>query len=69
MLASLLEWAHADGRVGKVELNVRASNAEAIRLYLRHGFEQEGRLRRRVKLPDGSLVDDLVMGLGIGVVP
>ena len=48
-------------KVHKVELLVRASNTSAIRLYRHLGFVEEGRLARRVRLPDGTFVDDLAM--------
>jgi RimJ/RimL family protein N-acetyltransferase len=57
----LLAWAAADPRVLKVELRVRATNEAAIRLYRRCGFEEEGRLRNNICLPDGTFVDDLPM--------
>ena len=47
--------------VQKIELLVRATNTGAIRLYRRLGFIEEGRLARRVRLPDGTLVDDVAM--------
>lgn len=61
LLEELLRWAEGDGRVEKVELRVRASNQRAIALYDSVGFVEEGRLRARVKLPDGSRVDDIAM--------
>jgi putative acetyltransferase len=45
----------------KVELLVRDSNRDAIRLYQRLGFVEEGRFRDRVRLPDGTFVDDIAM--------
>ncbi len=61
LLRDLLEWAEKDGRVGKVELLVRATNERAIGLYRSFGFAEEGRLRGRMRLPDGTAVDDLTM--------
>lgn len=61
LLQDLLDWAASDARVHKVELLVRATNERAIGLYRKLGFVEEGRFRRRVKLPDGSFVDDLAM--------
>ena len=45
----------------KVELLVRDSNPGAIRLYQRLGFVEEGRFRDRIRLPDGTFVDDVAM--------
>lgn len=61
LLRDLLGWAEGDPRVGKVELNVRAGNLRAQRLYRRFGFVEEGRLRQRVRRLDGAYEDDLAM--------
>jgi len=61
LLGDLLAWAAEDPRVGKVELHVRATNERARRLYRALGFVEEGRFRNRVRLPDGSFVDDIAM--------
>jgi putative acetyltransferase len=45
--------------ITRVELITRDSNARARRIYEQLGFEQEGRLRRRVRHGDGRLEDDL----------
>lgn len=63
LLREAIRWAQGAADVEKIELSVRASNLRAIRLYQKLGFAQEGRLRGRVRLPDGSFVDDLTMGL------
>jgi RimJ/RimL family protein N-acetyltransferase len=47
--------------VERLELKVRADNERALRLYRSLGFAEEGRLRRHVRLPDGTYVDVLVM--------
>ena len=61
MLRDLLAWAGRDPRVGKVELNVRAGNERAQRLYRRCGFVEEARFRRRVRRADGTYEDDIGM--------
>jgi RimJ/RimL family protein N-acetyltransferase len=61
LMRDLLDWAEQTPRVGKIELLVRATNAQAIRLYSKLGFVEEGRFRNRVRLPDGSFVDDISM--------
>jgi len=63
LLEHLLAWAEGRPDVEKVELAVRAGNEPPQRLYRRLGFQEEGRLRRRLRLPDGSFEDDLVMAL------
>jgi ribosomal protein S18 acetylase RimI-like enzyme len=61
LMRDLMVWAKQTPRVGKIELLVRATNERAIRLYLKLGFVEEGRFRNRVRLPDGSFLDDLAM--------
>lgn len=61
MLQDLLDWARHDARVGKVELNVRAGNVRAQKLYRRFGFVEEARFRNRVRRTDGQFEDDLGM--------
>lgn len=61
LLRDLLDWAGRDGRVGKVELNVRAGNLRARHLYRSMGFVEEARFRRRVRRIDGVYEDDIGM--------
>jgi putative acetyltransferase len=61
MLRDLLDWAARDPRVRKVELNVRAGNTRAQKLYRRMGFVEEARFRGRVQRPDGAYEDDIGM--------
>lgn len=60
LLRTLLDW--CDARVHRVELYVRGDNHRAIALYASEGFVLEGRRVDFVRLPDGTFVDDLVMG-------
>ena len=64
LLIHLIEWAKNSGRIEKIELNVRASNIAAISLYKQVGFQEEGRLKNRVKIKD-YYIDDIVMGLDL----
>jgi RimJ/RimL family protein N-acetyltransferase len=61
LMRDLLDWAEQTPQVGKIELLVRVTNERAIRLYSKLGFVEEGRFRNRVRMPDGSFVDDLAM--------
>lgn len=61
LLHALQDWVHANPAVQRVELRVRASNAVAIHLYKKCGFVEESRFRKRVRLPDGSCIDDIGM--------
>jgi len=58
---ALLDWVRMHPAVRRVELRVRATNAAAIRLYERCGFTEESRFRGRLRLPDGTLLDDIGM--------
>jgi ribosomal protein S18 acetylase RimI-like enzyme len=61
LMSELMDWAKQTPRVRKIELLVRATNEKAIRLYSKFGFLEEGRFKDRVRLPDGSFIDDLAM--------
>ncbi len=64
LLESTIEWAKNSGVIEKIQLNVRASNTTAIPLYKKMGFEEEGRLKNRVKIKD-RYIDDIIMGLDL----
>ena len=62
---ALVEEAAAAARqlgAHKLALQVWPHNHAARRLYLRHGFEEEGRLRRHYPRRNGELWDAVVMG-------
>ena len=61
LMTTLMAWAEAHPDLERIELFVRATNTRAIALYRKFGFVEEGRLVRRVRTPDGTFVDDLVM--------
>ena len=61
LLTHLQGWAASAAGLRKVELLVRDSNPGAVRLYQRLGFVEEGRFRDRIRLPDGTFVDDIAM--------
>lgn len=52
------------GSIEKIELNVRTSNVQAIALYKKMGFLEEGRLKRRFKTEIGY-IDDILMALHV----
>jgi ribosomal protein S18 acetylase RimI-like enzyme len=62
LLEQLIERAKNSSVIEKIQLNVRASNIPAISLYKKMGFQEEGRLKKRVKVKD-RYIDDLIMGL------
>jgi ribosomal protein S18 acetylase RimI-like enzyme len=62
LLEQLIERAKKSSVIEKIQLNVRASNSAAISLYKKIGFQEEGRLKNRVKVKD-HYIDDIIMGL------
>ena len=67
LLASVTDWARSVG-AAQLLLEVRASNAVALRLYLRHGFEQTGIRRGYYRNPDedAALLTLALAGGGAG---
>lgn len=65
MIAAMLDWATQEPDLEKVKLSVLATNRGARRLYRRLGFRTEGRLRRHFKMPDGRLIDDILMAIWV----
>ena len=61
MMGALTDWARKAPAVQKVELMVRSTNDRARRLYEKFGFVEEGRFRNRIRLADGSYIDDVAM--------
>ncbi len=68
LLEQIIEWAKNSPVIEKIQLNVRASNTPAISLYKKFGFQEEGRLKNRVKIKD-RYIDDIVMGLDLSDIP
>ena len=61
IMSALADWARRTPGVEKVELTVRSTNSSARRLYEKFGFVEEGRFRKRIRLADGSYIDDIAM--------
>lgn len=61
LLRGVCDLARDELGVTRLELFMRADNARAKALYESEGFEVEGARRRFVRLPDGTLVDDLIL--------
>ena len=62
MIDTLVDWAHTNGVVKKINLRVRTDNQRAIDLYRRKGFVTEGTIRREMRL-GGVYYDSHWMGL------
>jgi RimJ/RimL family protein N-acetyltransferase len=61
LMTRMLDWARNRLGLLKIELRVRETNHRARRLYEQFGFIEEGRLQKRIRLPDGSLIADINM--------
>jgi ribosomal protein S18 acetylase RimI-like enzyme len=61
LLRAAIAWAEG-GAIDRIEIFAREINTRALELYKRFGFVEEGRLRKRVHLRDGRVVDDVVLG-------
>jgi len=62
LMAYAVDWAWRSGVITRIELQVFTSNAAAIHLYRKHGFEIEG-CRRKAVFREGKYHDDYVMAL------
>ena len=61
LLHTVVSWADSHG-IRKILLKVLETNAGAIRLYRKFGFEQEGLLRDDKRLSDGRFYNTVIMG-------
>ncbi|MEK7356728.1 MAG: N-acetyltransferase [Bdellovibrionota bacterium] len=66
LMEYLIAWARGNQKIEKFELQVRSSNARAIKLYESFGFVEEGRKTRRLKYAGGQYLDDVYMALWVG---
>lgn len=60
LMQAVIDWAQASRTLRRLELEVMTSNARAIHVYEKFGFEREG-IRRSLYLIDGQPVDMLIM--------
>ncbi|ATA61113.1 GNAT family acetyltransferase [Geobacillus stearothermophilus] len=63
LLAALLDWAKENPLIEKVCLEVVAGNKNAIRLYQKFGFVEEGVKKKAVKIDDKTYWDLVMMAL------
>jgi ribosomal protein S18 acetylase RimI-like enzyme len=66
LMLHLIDWAKANAKIEKIELQVRSSNLAAIKLYQSLGFVEEGRKIKRLKLGPDHYLDDVYMALWVG---
>ena len=62
LMENLLAWATANPLIEKVCLEVFTTNSNAIRLYRKLGFVEEGLRLKDIKIGPGRYVDTLAMG-------
>jgi RimJ/RimL family protein N-acetyltransferase len=61
LLQSLVDWAEANSLIEKIGLAVNADNGNAICLYKKLGFIEEGRRPKELKLATDCYADDILM--------
>ena len=61
LLQSIIKWAKEDKVIEKLSLEVFASNANAIGLYKKLGFREQGRAPRELKINEDEYVDMILM--------
>lgn len=61
LVERLLKWAKQNEQIEKVYLQVFATNRNAIKLYKKMGFIEEGRHIKAIKQSDGEYVDIIQM--------
>lgn len=64
MIDYMIEWARNTHIIRKINLRARIDNKNAIALYKKHGFKEEGIATRDLYI-NGSFYDSLIMGLEI----
>ena len=64
LLQAGIRWAKANPMLEKLWLQILAGNKQAIALYKKLGFEEEGRQKNFVKTPEGYL-DNLLMSYSL----
>ncbi|MGZ3884116.1 MAG: N-acetyltransferase family protein [Bacteroidia bacterium] len=63
LLQCLIGWAKANPVIEKIILNVSPSNDNALHIYKKLGFIQEGYNIKALKQPDGRFTDNIQMAL------
>lgn len=63
LILTLLQWAENHAFIEKVCLSVLSNNTQAVALYEKLGFVQEGRRKREYKIEPGRYADDILMAI------
>lgn len=65
MLEALIAWAQENPRIEILRLRVHSKNQNAIRLYEKFGFKEDGREVQGVKLAEGMYDDVICMARSV----
>ena len=65
LLSYLIKWAKEQDGLEKINLDVFSNNQQAIHLYKKLGFKEEGKQINQVRLKDGSYADVIYMALAL----
>lgn len=63
LVSHAIQWAKKNSQLKRISLAVFASNHAGIHIYKKAGFEVEGVERNEVRLENGEIIDQLIMGL------
>lgn len=66
LLTAGVGWARAHPGLERLELSVLHTNEAGSRLYRSLGFAEEGRQAGRIRQPDGSYADEVLMVVRVG---
>jgi len=61
LIKTLLDWASSHASIQKIGLAVFSTNENAIKLYKKMGFLEEGRRVKEVQIRNGVFIDDIIM--------
>jgi RimJ/RimL family protein N-acetyltransferase len=61
LIQTLFDWVSQHPSIRKVGLAVFSTNENAIKLYKKMGFIEEGRRANEIQIADGKFIDDVIM--------
>ena len=61
LINTLIDWAKSGNLIEKITLAVFSTNEQALKLYNKLGFSEEGRCPKDMKLEDGTYMDSVLM--------